>query len=111
MNQTRLKQLYSSFLLQAFPLSEGHKKAAEWIQELGELDMLYAGLAESLVLDRPFKERDLPSLKPLSDGLKKLQHEPGLCEQRYREYKLYLANLSKLAREVKKALDKSSEDE
>lgn len=111
MNQTRLKQLYSSFLLQSFPLSEGHKKAADWIQELSELDMLYAGLAESLILNKPIKESDLPPLKSLSDGLKKLQHEPGLCEQRYREYKLYLANLSKLAREVKKALDKYSDEE
>src|SRR5262249_54124487 len=96
--------LYSKFLLLPFPLSDGHKKAAEWIAELAEVDGYYAGLAESLIMDKPVEIKELPSLKPLSNGLKKLQHEPGISDNRYREYKLYLSSLEKLAKEIEKVI-------
>ena len=104
MDKSKLKQLYSNFLLLPFPLSEGHKKAAIWIAELAEVDGYYAGLAESLIMDRAISVKELPSLKPLSTSLKKIQHEPGINENRYDEYKLYLSSLVKLAKEIEKVI-------
>lgn len=104
MDTTKLKQIYSSFLLLPFPLSEGHKKAADWIAELGEIDGYYGRIAESLIMEKPINEKELPSLSHLSDTLKKLQHEPGFSDIHYRQYKLYLSNLDKLAKEIKKIL-------
>jgi hypothetical protein len=104
MDQSKLKQLYSKFLLLPFPLSEGHKKAADWIAELAEVDGYYAGLAESLIMNKSVEVQELPSLKSLSHGLKKLKHEPGISDERYREYKLYLSSLEKLAKEIEKLI-------
>lgn len=104
MDKSKLKQLYSKFLLLPFPLSEGHKKAADWIAELAEVDGYYAGIAESLIMDKSIEIKQFPSLKLLSENLKKLQHEPGISDERYREYKLYLSSLDKLAKEIKKVI-------
>jgi hypothetical protein len=104
MDKSKLKQLYSKFLLLPFPLSEGHKKAADWIAKLAEVDGFYAGLAESLIMDKPVEVKELPSLKSLASSLRKLQHEPGLNEDHYREYKLYLSSLEKLAKEIEKVI-------
>lgn len=107
MNKSKLKQTYSKFLLLPFPLSEGHKKAAEWIAELAEVDGYYAGLAESLIMDKPVEVKEFPSLTSLSNGLEKLQHEPGISEDHYQEYKLYLSSLKKLTKEIEKVIAES----
>lgn len=105
MDKSKLKQLYSKFLLLPVPLSEGHKKAAEWILELTKIDRVYAGLAECLIMGKPVEVNELPSLKALAKSLKKLQQETGLSEDRYEEYKLYLASLNKLAKEIAKEIE------
>lgn len=104
MDKSKLKQLYSKFLLLPFPLSEGHEKAAEWIAELTEIDKFYAGCAENLIMEKPVENKELPSLKALSKTLKKLQQETGINEDRYEEYKLYLSSLDKLAKEIAKEI-------
>lgn len=104
MDKSKLKQIYSKFLLLPFPLSERHKKANEWITELTEIDRFYAALAESLIMEKPIEMKELPSLKALTKSLKNLQQENGINEERYQEYKLYLASLNKLAKEIAKEI-------
>ncbi|MFI0434523.1 MAG: hypothetical protein ACH350_02190 [Parachlamydiaceae bacterium] len=102
MKKSKLEQLYSTFLLLPFPLSDGDRNVMNWIEELTEVDAFYAGIAESLIMHKPIESKELPLIKPLSLALSKLKRKEEINEERYNEYKLYLSSLDKLAKEISK---------
>jgi len=104
MKKSKLEELYSKFLLQRFPLSEGNKEVAAWIADLSEVEAYYANLAESLIVHKSFEISELPDLKPLSARLRKLKNEGGVSEELIQEYKDYLSGLNKLAKEITKVV-------
>ncbi len=107
-DKTKLKEVYSKFLMLPFPLSDGHKKTAEWIEQLTQFEKFYIELAEKLITDKPVVVKKFPSFRSLSANLKKLHDEPGMNSESFHQYTNYYSSLKELAKEIKNVYTASS---
>lgn len=99
MDQSMLKQLYEQFLLLSFPHADNQEEVlTDWVGELAEIDGYYAGLAETLIRNKPVQIKNPPSLDSLFKRLNTLRDQSKISEGQYRECEQYLLALDKLAK-------------
>jgi hypothetical protein len=97
---SKIKKSFEDLQQLPFPKATKNRDLVDWISELAEMDGFYAGLATTLLLNKPIKIKKFPEFETLFKGLEKLQGQRGISEVRYREYENYLMTLEHLAKDI-----------